>query len=286
MSQVYSSKPPSVSKRSGLVFLHNALRDQFSISTWLLVGASLQCLFFLLPIRAPYIRGLALLLLCIKAANTALMTFGLKRNVYMDNTISNKVAAVYPLQHTSDKTHLDPPTDKATILLLGFRSNHPLGLFTPAARAITTYFTSMLADLEENAPSNGFLGASPYLDAGHRTSSSAIMTNFYFRSAADVHTFAHGSAHRAGWDWWNSFVKQHKYLAIMHEVYEAPAGAWENIYWGFEPIGFGATTHLVRDEKGGKEWASPIADASRGKLMTHRGRMGLSEGNDWNVVLN
>lgn len=56
---------------------------------------------------------------------------------------------------------------------------------------------------------------------------------------AGLHRFAHAPAHRAGWDWWNRTVKEHPYLSIMHEVYEAPAGAWESIYVNYKPIGLG-----------------------------------------------
>ncbi|EON61528.1 hypothetical protein W97_00743 [Coniosporium apollinis CBS 100218] len=277
--QLLSSKPLSVTKDSGLNFVHNLVRDQFHISTWLLIGASIQCLLLLLPVPDFYIRSLALLILGIKVADTALMALGLKRNTYMDGTMG-RVTARYPFQQASDNALSDASTGNVAVLLLGFRSNHPLGILAPGAGTITNYFTSMLDDLEANAPSNGYLGSSSYLDAGHRTTSSAVMTNFYFRSAQDVHAFAHGPAHRAGWDWWNKFIKNHKYLAIMHEVYEAPAGAWENIYVGFEPMGFGATTHKVQDSEGKDRWTSPVVDANRGRLRTHRGRMGLSEGDD------
>ncbi len=52
----------------------------------------------------------------------------------------------------------------------------------------------------------------------------------YFRSIADAHAYAHGPLHRKAWDWWNSITKTHPHLSIMHELYEAPKGRWENIY--------------------------------------------------------
>lgn len=126
------------------------------------------------------------------------MTLGLKRNTYLDCVISGKVSATYPFQQT-DIAQLDASTGKAAVLLLGFRSNHPLGYFAPAGLTMVNYYKDMLADLEANAPSSGFLGASPYLNAGWRTSSSTVMINLYFRSAKDIHTFAHSPSHRAGW---------------------------------------------------------------------------------------
>lgn len=31
-------------------------------------------------------------------------------------------------------------------------------------------------------------------------------------------------------DWWNNVTKEYPYLSIMHEMYHAPKGHWENIY--------------------------------------------------------
>lgn len=54
-----------------------------------------------------------------------------------------------------------------------------------------------------------------------------------------LHAFAQGPAHRAGWNWWNRTVKQHPHIGIMHEVYAAPKGHWENIYVNCPPFGMG-----------------------------------------------
>jgi hypothetical protein len=42
----------------------------------------------------------------------------------------------------------------------------------------------------------------------------------------------------------------------------------------------GATTFPVKTEEGGKKWASPIVDASRGVLKSSRGRMTMTDGKD------
>ena len=42
-----------------------------------------------------------------------------------------------------------------------------------------------------------------------------------------------------GWDFYNKAVKQYNHLGIMHEMYEALQGAWENIYVNHQPVGFG-----------------------------------------------
>lgn len=56
------------------------------------------------------------------------------------------------------------------------------------------------------------------------------MVLIYFRSREELKAFAHGPSHRRAWDWWHSITAAHPHLSIMHEVYHAPAGHWENIW--------------------------------------------------------
>ena len=62
----------------------------------------------------------------------------------------------------------------------------------------------------------------------------------------------------------------------MHEIYECPAGHWENVYLNYKPTGPMATSFAATDEDGKMIWASPQADATSGRLRTHLGRMGRS----------
>lgn len=104
----------------------------------------------------------------------------------------------------------------------------------------------------------------------------------YWRSIEDLHNFAHSPLHREAWMWWEKTLKQHNFLGINHEIFEAPAGHWENVYLNFQPTGFGATTYL---KKGGKfeggvladEYVSPLVDARRGKLSRSSARIGIEE---------
>ncbi len=61
---------------------------------------------------------------------------------------------------------------------------------------------------------------------------------FYWKDIDHLRVFAHEDAHRAGWDWYNAF-KGHSHIGIMHEIYSAPKGNWENIYHNFRPFGMG-----------------------------------------------
>ena len=51
----------------------------------------------------------------------------------------------------------------------------------------------------------------------------------YWRSIESLHAYARGPVHRAVWIWWEKTPKQHDHLGINHEIYEAEAGAWENV---------------------------------------------------------
>ncbi len=111
----------------------------------------------------------------------------------------------------------------------------------------------------------------------------------YWRSLEDVHRFAHSNkTHREAWKWWDSTLKRHNYIGFMHEVYEAPAGAWEGVYINFQPTLLGATTYLKRDGKlvGGEvkpQYISPLVDATRGPMRTSNNRRGV---NDPKEILN
>ena len=66
-----------------------------------------------------------------------------------------------------------------------------------------------------------------------------VVSLSYWENVESLHAFAQGPAHRAGWDWWNRTEKQLAHIGIMHDVYAAPKGHWENIYLNFRPFGMG-----------------------------------------------
>ena len=65
----------------------------------------------------------------------------------------------------------------------------------------------------------------------------ALVTISYWKDMEHLHAFAHGPAHRLGWDWWVKENRKHPHIGIMHETYAVPKHAWENIYQNFHPIG-------------------------------------------------
>ncbi|EYE99719.1 monooxygenase fmaE [Aspergillus ruber CBS 135680] len=167
--------------------------------------------------------------------------------------------------------------EDATVILLGARSNHPLGIFGPGYQQIGEFQNKMLAQLDGNAEKYGFLGSTTYLEATARQTSNQIITACYFRSLEELHRYAHSSLHREAWNWWNGVTKTHPHLSISHEVYHAPRGCWENIYVNYHLTGIG---NMRADMKSPEEGVRPIVDARKGGLRTQMGRLAKGDGAD------
>ena len=252
------------------------LRDQFSLTTWLLIGGALQSILFVLPIRPSYIVAPTFLILLTKVIDTLLITYNLKANPYLEGTYDTRFAALIPNSDGTfgaPKTEEDKENDSIVILHLGFTVNHPLGIFAPGVREVGEGFKNMAKDLAVNAETNGFLGSTRFLsEQPNRDTKSEIVQVFYFRSNEHVHKWAEEPVHRDVWNWWNKVHTQYRHLGIMHEVYEAPKSKFEAIWNHGRPNGIGATTFPV-NTKDGKGWMSPIVNAGRNALGTSKGRM-------------
>lgn len=137
----------------------------------------------------------------------------------------------------------------------------------------------MLAELDANATSAGFLGTTNWTRKDER-GAIELVNIMYWKDLASIHEFAHSPLHREAWAWWEATLKEHHFMGINHEIYEADGGAWETIYANFQPTGYAATSHFVRD--GGKlesgvvsdQWIAPLVEANRGKLARSSGRLG------------
>jgi hypothetical protein len=129
------------------------------------------------------------------------------------------------------------------------------------------------------------LGQTAWASKG-RTSCPELLNISYWRDLEAVHAFAHSPLHREAWDYWNRTIKSHAFLGVHHEVYEADAKHWENVYANFQPTGLGATSYLKRADgqlEGGEiadEWVSPLLPANKGKLSTSLGRLGWGKGDE------
>ena len=114
--------------RPGIIFNQTdraLLRDNFTTSTWLLIGATLQTLLFLLPIRPSYALAPAVLLLTYRFTTNLLICFGLKRNPYMDGVTAGKRAAIYPSPSSpsNEKGNPVPGNGEICVFLITTRCN-------------------------------------------------------------------------------------------------------------------------------------------------------------------
>ncbi|MCJ1285888.1 hypothetical protein MMC26_005230 [Xylographa opegraphella] len=222
------------------------MKDEAELSTLLLIGAGLQSLLVLL--LPAYVAILpACLLLLSRAASTYLSTLGLISNPRLEGVSKGKIWAAYP-DPKGDSTER-APKNNVVVFVLGARSNHPLGRFSPEFREMGKYFQSMWKEAEENRELYGYLGKTFPLTSAEQGSGNVLLTLSYWKSIEHLHAFARGPTHRAGWDWMNKQLKNSHSLGIMHETYMAPYGHWENVYANFRPFGFAQTKHLVHNTK-------------------------------------
>jgi hypothetical protein len=83
------------------------------------------------------------------------------------------------------------------------------------------------------------LGKTATLRANDREFDNSMCWISYWKSVDHLLAFAHGSAHRKGWDMYLKLIKEHKHLGLMHELYAVPKKHWETMYHNYEPFGFG-----------------------------------------------
>ncbi|KAL4891426.1 hypothetical protein BDV59DRAFT_182636 [Aspergillus ambiguus] len=252
---------------------HNVFRDNFSISTWMLLGAFLQGLLCsLLPL--PYAVFPTIFWLACRGLRTVLTQYGVLVNRQMENVILGKFSVQIPSRDGSLPTS---ESQDVAVILLGTRSNHTLGVLGPGFKEVGQYMTKMLEQLESHGDEYGYLGQTTWIEASGRTTNNQVMVACYFRSLEAIHRYAHGPLHRDAWKWWNTITKVHPHLSIMHEVYHAPKGHWENIYINNHLVGVSAI-RATGKTSGGE--LPPILDASRGSLRSQMGRIGRSDGTD------
>ncbi|KAL8767742.1 MAG: hypothetical protein Q9209_005828 [Squamulea sp. 1 TL-2023] len=248
------------------------IRNNFSLSTWLLLGAFLQSLVF--AIVPPRVAALpTIFILVLVGAKNLLISGGYLKNPYLGETYKGKWTA--PLREDEKEG------DKVAVFFLGASSNHPLGIFTPGFGEITPYLQSMWVDAEADPIKSGLIGKSTALmsvPTSAASSGPAIFTMSYWKSIEHLHAFAQGPSHRKGWDWWSSKArKEFPHIGIMHETFEAPKGRWENIYEGFVPVGMGALTRKVMTSSGEERHEQRLVEARSGRWSTMNGRLGMNE---------
>lgn len=252
---------------------------QYGISplSWALIGASLQALAVYLFSSGRYILLISTLALLFKLANMLLQAYNVIPNPLLENVIEGRTTALVPDQETGEIT--TAAGEKIVVLHLGAKSNSPFGFFHSQFQKVGEYLEDMNTIMDKGDV-NGFLGQTTFFRQDERGATEVVLIS-YWRSIEDLWSFAHSGVHREAWTWWEKTIKQNGAVGIHHEIFEADAKNWENLYVNFQPTMMGATTFL-RKKNGEKlqggvvadEFVSPLVDARRGKLAKSSGRMG------------
>ncbi|OIW25409.1 hypothetical protein CONLIGDRAFT_92763 [Coniochaeta ligniaria NRRL 30616] len=280
---------PSTTRRvRQSAFLRSLVKDQFSLPTLLCLGALAQAsLLLLLPARWAILPAAAFALHGV--LSTTLQTFFPPLNQFNKDVIPGRVSAQLPNASHDPSQPIEKPIfgtnpagEQILVFHLGFRFSHPLGSLCPGAKEIGHFANKMYADLKAESKKYGCIGSSQWLNAG-RGSKNASMGVYYFRSVEGLHAFAHGKAHRDGWDWYNAWVKRtgYSHLGIFHETFLAAPGQWETIYVDMPPTLLGATdVKVLNEESGREEFVAPLVDANNRQLRSQYGRMGRTKEGD------
>ncbi|CDU26469.1 uncharacterized protein SPSC_06663 [Sporisorium scitamineum] len=241
---------PEPRKGSGVTF-QALIRDQVTISTWLLMGASLQCVLVSI-FGARLIFGLPVLVLGLRLVKTILQAKGLLKNPYMEGVIPGRTTCHFP---NKDGSYTGSPSNQSmAVLLISVRSNHPMGVLAPGMKELGAFFNGCVEWLEEDAHARGFLGMTSWLNCADRAASNELLNIGYFRSVEDIHALAHHAIHRIGWKWWNESKNKLDHICITHEIFAVDAGSWENVFVNAQPTHLGTT--VVKGEDG--RWRSPL----------------------------
>lgn len=130
----------------------------------------------------------------------------------------------------------------------------------------------------------------------HKDFNNTVCWISYWTDIDHLLAFAHGPAHRKGWDLFNKLTKEGgNHIGVMHELYQVPKKHWETVYHNFEPFGFGEhsisiilivahivtgqTEHFAAEDEGAEKFVSPLRDIrGLGRTWdTSMGRMGRTD---------
>lgn len=213
----------------------------YTISTWLTLGATLQCILVsLLP------RNIALL------PPILFLLYRLTRGYLiathrLPNPLEDDIALKRTTWQIPESADGSPATTASSssivVLVLAATWSHPNGSFSPGSRQLGEYFAAMWADAASNRETYGYLGNTPTMtsqDDGNRADAAGktLLYLSYWKTLEGLHKFAHGSVHMKGQMWWDGgAMSRYTHIGMMHEVYEVPKGNWENVFHNFRPFG-------------------------------------------------
>ncbi len=68
----------------------------------------------------------------------------------------------------------------------------------------------------------------------------------YWKSLPHLRAFTAGDLHRASMKWYlENYRNKYPHMGLMHEVFAAPAGSWQSIYYNFRPFALGESLKAV-----------------------------------------
>jgi len=121
------------------------------------------------------------------------MSLGWIHNTYMDKLILTKTSAQFPDEEGNFSS--EPADNDVSVLLIGTRCNHPLGLLAPGFAEVGAMFVQMAKDCEDNAEEFGFLGMTNWTNNSQRATNNELLIVAYFRTPEGLHNFAHSKYH-------------------------------------------------------------------------------------------
>ncbi|PPJ59509.1 hypothetical protein CBER1_09995 [Cercospora berteroae] len=276
----FDQRPKTATRRNQNA-LYTLIRDQLSVSTWLVLGGVLQgTAMTVLPYRNLTMVLPAVLFIAYKLLRAVLITMGVLPNPLMSNVIPYRVAPIIPSEKGQQAK---PAEEQVCAIILGVVSHHPFGMFGPGFKEVGDRFDDMVDEMSQDATRHGFLGATAWVNAAERTSGNEFMSILYFENEHYLHQYAHGPLHTKAMQWWREVEAKIPHVGIMHEVFACPKRSWEGIYLNYQPTGLGSTSKEVTRPDGKKVWMNPLVKM-KGQLMYSKGRMGRRFGeHEWDA---
>ncbi|KAF9889917.1 hypothetical protein FE257_006789 [Aspergillus nanangensis] len=273
VSKQQPPQPAPFPRTSPPYTLFPTIRDQLTITSWLLLGGLLQGISLLL--LGPLALLPTICILLYRTTDHLLMALHLTPNRYMNGVVPSKFSSQAP--HPDGSFGTDPAAESIVVFHLGARSNHPLGILAPGYKAVGDRSARMNEALMADPVKYGLLGMSRWLKqedgAGNDT-----MTVYYLRDYEALHRFAHEEIHMEAVRWWADIVKEHPHISIYHESYLVGRGQWENVFVNSKPTGVSDLWFPVRG-KGEDEverFVRPVVDARDGVLKSAARRLKLA----------
>lgn len=214
--------------------------NDFTVSTWLLVGAVVQGSFMALVPRNVALLP-AVLFLLYRITKAYLTANGFLHNLVQDEIVHGR--QTWQIPSADGSVAKSGSRETIVVLVLGATITHPMGRFAPGNEQIGQYFGKMWEDAAINRDKYGFLGNTPMMvteDDGSRQDVKGINMTWlsYWKTLEGLHKFTRAEAHMKGQLWWERGAQEkHPHLGVMHEVYEVPAGHWENVFHNYRPFG-------------------------------------------------